>query len=137
MRIQSVIALLCLIAVRVAPSAAQVAPNPTHTPDSSAPQESTALFRVTVIGHTTPAVNYRPRSSATLLDFAGTELMPNARGRAKIEGRKGYIEIDANFDKLDAATRFGREYLTYVLWAITPEGRAKNLGELQVNGNDG
>jgi hypothetical protein len=59
-----------------------------------------------------------------------------ARGYAEVSGEKGYIEIDARFRKLQPATRFGSEYLTYVLWAITPEGRAKNLGEVQVDDDD-
>ncbi|HTI42805.1 MAG TPA: OmpA family protein [Vicinamibacterales bacterium] len=115
---------------------AQVAPNPTqHSP--AAPQDPITLFRVTVVGHTTPAINYRPRHDDTPLDFAGTALLPKAEGHADISGEKGYIRIDAKFDKLDPATRFGPEYLTYVMWAITPEGRATNLGELQVKGDDG
>src|SRR6185436_3169625 len=92
MFIRPAFAALCFSALLAAPSAAQVAPNPTHVPDSATPQESTAIFRVTVIGHTTPAVNYRPRHGDTLLDFAGTELMPKAKGHARIEGEKGYIE---------------------------------------------
>jgi len=108
---------------------------------SANPQPASAqdvpVFRVTVVGRTVPAVNYRPRSGDTRVDFAGTGLMPRAKGQAWIEGEKGYIKIDARFDKLDGPQRFGREYLTYVLWAITPEGRATNLGELQVNGDDG
>src|SRR5262245_2209952 len=95
------------------------------------------VFRVTVVGRTVPAVNYRPRSGETRVDFAGTALMPAAKGQAWIEGEKGYIKVDARFDKLVGPQRFGREYLTYVLWAITPEGRATNLGELQLNGDDG
>ncbi len=95
------------------------------------------VFRVTVVGRTVPAVNYRPRSGETRVDFAGTALMPKAKGQAWIEGEKGYIKVDARFNKLDGPQRFGPEYLTYVLWAITPEGRATNLGELQVNGDDG
>src|SRR6185436_10840707 len=79
------------------------------------------VFRVTVVGRTVPAVNYRPRSGDTRVDFAGTALMPKAKGQAWIEGEKGYIKIDARFDKLDGPQRFGSEYLTYVLWAITPE----------------
>jgi outer membrane protein OmpA-like peptidoglycan-associated protein len=106
-------------------------------PSLSQTNDQTPLFRITVVGRTTPAVNYRPRKGDTMIDFAGTPLLPQARGRAKIEGEKGYIEVDANFDRLEPATKFGSEYLTYVLWAITPEGRATNLGELQVNGDDG
>jgi hypothetical protein len=56
--------------------------------------------------------------------------LPEARGTADVSGKKGYVEIDPRLERMPAASRFGREYLTYVLWAITPEGRPKNLGEL-------
>ena len=95
------------------------------------------VFRVVVVGRTTAAINYRPRNGETKIDFVGTPLSPQARGDATVRGEKGYIEIDANFENLQAPTRFGPEYLTYVVWAITPEGRATNLGELQVSGDDG
>jgi outer membrane protein OmpA-like peptidoglycan-associated protein len=114
---------------------AQPAPNPTQQP-ISAGQELIPVFRVTVVGRTTPAINYRPRKGATKVDFVGTPLLPNAVGTAQVEGKKGYIAIDARFDKLEPATKFGQEYLTYVLWAITPEGRATNLGEVQVDDKD-
>src|SRR5687767_4317327 len=81
----------------------------------------TPIFRVTVVGHVTPAINYRPRKGDTEIDFRGTALMPLAIGEAKVQGKKGYIDIDAKFDKLGSPAQFGPEYLTYVLWAITPE----------------
>ena len=114
---------------------AQPAPNPTQQP-TPAGQEQIPVFRITVVGRTTPAINYRPRKGATKVDFVGTPLLPNAVGTAQVEGKKGYIAIDARFDKLEPATKFGQEYLTYVLWAITPEGRATNLGEVQVDDKD-
>jgi outer membrane protein OmpA-like peptidoglycan-associated protein len=95
------------------------------------------VFRVVVVGRSTPAINYRPRNGETKIDFVGTPLSPQARGDATIKGEKGYIEIDANFENLQAPSRFGPEYLTYVVWAVTPEGRPTNLGELQVSGDDG
>ncbi len=119
-----------------AEAAGQQAPNPTQQTIVT-PRGEMPVFRVTVVGRTIPAINYRPRSGDTRINFAGTALMPKAEGWASIEGEKGYIKIDARFDELGAPMQFGREYLTYVLWAITPEGRANNLGELQVNGNDG
>src|SRR5213078_3578947 len=66
--------------------------------------------------------------------FQGTVLMPAARGEAKVESKQGYMEVEVEFDKLQSATRFGPEFLTYVMWAITPEGRATNLGEVILNG---
>ena len=83
---------------------------------------------------TAKAINYQHRSGATKIDFRGTELLPNARGEAKVESKQGYIEIEVEFDGLQPATKQGSEYLTYVLWAITPEGRTANLGEILLNG---
>jgi outer membrane protein OmpA-like peptidoglycan-associated protein len=129
-------AALLVLALTSASALAQVAPNPTqHSPAS--PQDPVTIFHVTVVGRTTPAINYRPRHDDTPLDFVGTSLLPKAQGHANISGEKGYIRIDAKFNELEPATRFGPEYLTYVMWAITPEGRATNLGELQVKGDDG
>jgi len=113
-------------------SAQTPAPNPTQRTTAIVTAENgTPLFKVTVVGRTTPAVNYRPRSGDTKIDFTGTPLMPMGTGNAIVSGEKGYIHIDARFDKLAPPTTFGSEYLTYVLWAITPEGRATNLGEVQ------
>src|SRR5688572_13760983 len=113
----------------------QVAPDPTQQAVPVA-TDTVPVFRITVVGRTTPAINYRPRTGDTKVDFAGTALLPQAKGNATVSGEKGYIKIDARFDKLEAPSRFGREYLTYVLWAITPEGRATNLGEIQVDDDD-
>ena len=99
------------------------------------PLSPTPTFRVTVISRTTRAVNYKHRGGATKLDFAGTELMPKANGEAKVESKQGYIEIEVEFDELQKPTTFGNEYLTYILWAVSPEGRAVNLGEVLLNGN--
>jgi outer membrane protein OmpA-like peptidoglycan-associated protein len=94
----------------------------------------TPIYRVTVTERTAKAVNYRHRGGATKIDFRGTELLPGARGEAKVESKKGYIEIEVEFDDLQPANKHGSEYLTYVLWAITPEGRTANLGEILLNG---
>jgi outer membrane protein OmpA-like peptidoglycan-associated protein len=96
-------------------------------------QQIVPLFRVTVVGRTTPAINYRPGSDTTKVDLVGTALMPEARGVAEVSGNKGAYEIDARVERMQPATQFGPEYLTYVIWAITPEGRAKNLGEIQID----
>ena len=92
------------------------------------------VYRVTVTARTAKAINYQHRSGATKIDFRGTELLPKARGEAKVESKQGYIEIEVEFDDLEPATKNGPEYLTYVLWAITPEGRTANLGEVLLNG---
>jgi outer membrane protein OmpA-like peptidoglycan-associated protein len=96
----------------------------------------TPTFRVTVISRSVQAINYEHRSGSSKLDFAGTALMPSANGEAKVNSKRGSIEIEAEFGSLQRPTTFGNEYLTYVLWAISPEGRAVNLGEVLVGDND-
>jgi outer membrane protein OmpA-like peptidoglycan-associated protein len=81
------------------------------------------------------AINYNHRSGSTKIDFRGTALLPEARGEATVESKQGVIKIDARMEKLQPATNFGPEYLTYVMWAITPEGRANNIGEVLLNGD--
>jgi len=99
------------------------------------PMEHTPTFRVTVVSRNVQAINYKHRGGATKVDFAGTDLMPQARGEAKVESKRGSIEIEVEFANLEKPTTFGNEYLTYILWAISPEGRAVNLGEILVGGN--
>src|SRR5271165_951441 len=95
----------------------------------------TPVFRVTVVSRTVQAVNYDYRSGNSKLDFAGTDLMPSANGVAVVNSKRGSIAIEAEFGDLQRPTTFGNEYLTYVLWAISPEGRAVNLGEVLVGDN--
>ena len=95
---------------------------------------SQPVFRVTVTERTAKAINYQHRSGATKIDFRGTQLLPGSRGEAKVESKQGYMEIEVEFDDLQPANKHGAEYLTYVLWAITPEGRTSNLGEILLNG---
>ena len=109
-------------------------PNPTQ--QQVRPRSDAPLYRVVVVGHSTPAINYRYRSGETPIDFQGTALLPRAKGHARVETKRGFSDIDAHFAALEPATRFGAEYLTYVMWAITPEGRATNLGEVLLNGDD-
>jgi outer membrane protein OmpA-like peptidoglycan-associated protein len=99
------------------------------------PMEHTPTFRVTVVSRSVQAINYKHRGGAAKVDFAGTDLMPQANGQAKVESKKGYIEIEVEFGNLEKPTTFGNEYLTYILWAISPEGRAVNLGEILVGDN--
>ncbi len=110
----------------------------------AAPQATTVLvpvgpastYRVIVINRSVEAVNYRHRSGATTVDFAGTSLLPSANGNAKVRSKRGTMEVEAEFGRLQNPVTFGGEYLTYVLWAISPEGRAVNLGEVLVGDND-
>src|SRR5690348_9643327 len=105
---------------------------------TSAAQAQTApIYQVTVVQRTVKAVNYQYRNGPTKVDFQGTVLLPRGKGNATVESKAGRVEIVADFGRLEPPTRFGPEYLTYVLWAITPDGHAINLGELISDpGND-
>src|SRR5579872_6188852 len=94
------------------------------------------VFRVNVYSRTAKAVNFRNRGGSTSLDMKGTDLEPQITGHAKVDGKAGRLSIDVDLDHMERPnTKFGGQYLTYVLWAVTPEGRAVNLGEVLPNGN--
>ncbi len=89
------------------------------------------------VSRTTKAVNYRRAGGSTKIDFQGTELMGQASGEASVKNKGNRTEIEAKFVGLDEATKFGLEYLTYVLWAVSPGGRAVNLGEVVLKSGSG
>jgi outer membrane protein OmpA-like peptidoglycan-associated protein len=124
-----------LLAAGILSAQATQAPNPTkQSTGNTAAAGSVPIYRVTVVARTMKAINYNHRSGSTEIGFRGTSLMPAAMGEAKVESKQGVIKINADMQKLEPATKFGPEYLTYVMWAITPEGRATNVGEILLNG---
>jgi outer membrane protein OmpA-like peptidoglycan-associated protein len=124
-----------LLAVAVALGLPAVAQTSYQTTVEVEHMSSTPTFRVVVISRSVQAINYKHRSGSSKLDFAGTTLMPSANGVAQVNSHRGSIVIDAEFGELQKPTTFGNEYLTYVLWAISPEGRPVNLGEVLVGDN--
>jgi outer membrane protein OmpA-like peptidoglycan-associated protein len=136
---QKVLSTLVLIGLcGFAPSALPAQePNPTaQMPSAQETQEikkqdnGIYLYRVKVVQRDLDAVNYLHRSGSTKIGFKGTTLLPVAKGEAKVTSERGGIRIEARFEGLTPANGFGPEYLTYVLWAITPDGRPNNLGEV-------
>jgi outer membrane protein OmpA-like peptidoglycan-associated protein len=105
-------------------------PAATTTPNPITEQNGIYIYRVKVVQRNLDCVNYLHRSGSTTIGFQGTPLLQAAKGEAKVTSERGGITIDAHFDGLTPANGFGREYLTYVLWAISPDGRAQNLGEV-------
>jgi len=97
-------------------------------------QKTQYTIRVDVVGRTAKAINYLHRSGSTTIGFRGTALQPGARGEAKVESKRGYTKIEAEFENMIPPNRYGREYLTYVMWAVTPQGRSQNLGEVVLKG---
>jgi outer membrane protein OmpA-like peptidoglycan-associated protein len=106
---------------------AQQQPASAQPPDQS-------IYHVTMVGKTVTSISYQHRGGSTMVDFRGTPLMPLAKGDAKIDSKQGSIVVSASFKDMQPAQMFGKEYLTYVLWAITPEGKPNNLGELLLDG---
>ena len=120
-----ILSIACLF--RVASASAQQQPASAQPPDQS-------IYHVTMVGKTVTSISYQHRSGSTMVDFRGTPLMPLAKGDAKVDSRQGSIVVSASFRDLQPAQMFGKEYLTYVLWAITPEGKPNNLGEVLLDG---
>jgi outer membrane protein OmpA-like peptidoglycan-associated protein len=110
-------------------------PNRTQQPDTLQPEPGmpTAIFRIQVVSRSTAAVNYLHLGGSTKINFEGTSLMTPGRGVATVESERGVIRVSAEFQNFVAPSSFGPEYLTYVLWAISPDGRPVNLGELTLN----
>ncbi len=116
--------------------------NPTSGPQSQKPlngmpvgtRNGEPLYKIEVVARNLPAVNYKHRSDSTHIGFEGTSLLPQAKGEAKVQSERGKMVIDAKFQGLKPANSFGPEYLTYVLWAITPDGSPRNLGEILPDG---
>ncbi len=135
---KKVFTLLCVLAFATCAFAqdantAPAAPQDTTVQPSNtnvAPMEETPVFRVKVVSRTTKAVNYRHRGGSTTVDMKGTSLMPEVTGRAKVDGKEGRLAVSVEVQHLSPARKFGGQYLTYVLWAVTTEGRAVNLGEI-------
>jgi outer membrane protein OmpA-like peptidoglycan-associated protein len=99
------------------------------------PMDQTPLYRVTVVSRTTKAVNYRHRGGSTIVDIRGTSLMPEITGKAKVDSKNGRLQINVDLSKMGSPSQIGPQFLTYVLWAITPEGRPQNLGEIVPDSN--
>src|SRR3984957_1442641 len=125
---------LCFSGITIASSAQEANPtsqnSSTQNPELTKQENGIYLYRVNVVQRDLDAVNYLHRSGSTKIGFIGTPLLPLAKGDAKVESERGGITISANFQGLTPANGFGTEYLTYVLWAISPDGRPQNLGEV-------
>ena len=109
-------------------------PNPTQH-QLTQPDQGMPIYRVTVVSRTTKAINYHHRTGTTHIDFRGTELMPTARGQASVASQMGSTKIETTLQHMSPASQFGPEYMTYVLWGVTPEGRPVNLGEVVLEGD--
>jgi outer membrane protein OmpA-like peptidoglycan-associated protein len=109
---------------------------PQSSPAAARRADQTSMYQMILVDRTVKAVKYAHRSGSTKINFEGTDLMTSAKGEAKVDSHRGAMEIKVEFWNMQKPTTFGGEYLTYVMWAISPEGRPVNLGEVLIGGND-
>ena len=117
------------------PNPTAVAPGAKSAEVIAQSENGTYVYHVKVVQRDLDAVNYLNRNGSTNVGFEGTNLMQGARGEAKVDSKTGKTNIDAHFSGMTPANGYGPEYLTYVLWAISADGRPQNLGELELSGN--
>jgi outer membrane protein OmpA-like peptidoglycan-associated protein len=135
MSIAAMMGLVSLTTFAQEPNPTTVAPGARSAEVITQGPNGAYIYNVKVVQRSLDAVNYLNRSGATHVGFTGTDLMPSAKGDAKVNAVTGKTEISARFEGLTSANGFGPEYLTYVLWAISADGRPQNLGELELAGN--
>jgi hypothetical protein len=78
-------------------------------------------------------LSYRHLAGSMEVLMRGTSRAPEARIKLKIGSRPGFVELDINrggISGLKPAHRLGKDFLTYVVWAVSVDGRASNLGEI-------
>lgn len=89
-----------------------------------------------VISRSIKAIGYEVGGGATKIIFNGTTAAPNASGEAKVQAKSSGTDIELKVQNMPQPTSLGPEFLTYVLWAITPDGSTTNLGEIQLDKNN-
>jgi outer membrane protein OmpA-like peptidoglycan-associated protein len=137
-KVPSYLAIAGMLGIFAAPSFGQ-APVAARPQTQAAAQQAAAAPTAapSTVSRITKAVNYRRAGGTTKIDFQGTELMQGATGEAKVESKSNRMEIEAKFQGFEDATKFGLEYLTYVMWAVSSQGRAVNLGEVALKNGSG
>jgi outer membrane protein OmpA-like peptidoglycan-associated protein len=97
------------------------AQTPPETPDSATVSKSVS------------AIGYVVNGGSIKVDLKPTDIMPQAGGQAKVEAKTGTTNVEVNVTGLPLPTKLGAEFLTFVLWSVSPDGRTSNLGEIQTN----
>src|SRR5271154_3367681 len=88
-----------------------------------------------LVSKSTVAIGFTVGGGSTKVDLIGTELMPQANGEAKVEAKAkaGLTNVEVTVKGLTPPSKLGAEYLTFVLWTVTPEGHTGNAGEIIIN----
>jgi outer membrane protein OmpA-like peptidoglycan-associated protein len=102
---------------------------------TAAAQSEQSVPEGNLVSKSVTAIGFPVGGGDVKVDLKGTALMTQASGEAKVEAKQAKTNIEVNVTGLEQPTKLGAEFLTYVLWAVTPDGRTGNLGELLVNKN--
>jgi outer membrane protein OmpA-like peptidoglycan-associated protein len=102
-----------------------------------ASQQDQAIPASALTTKSVQAVGYEIGTGSTKVDLKASELMPQASGEAKVEikSKAGRANVEVNAKGMMPPSTLGAEFLTYVVWVVTPEGRTGNTGELLLNKN--
>ena len=88
-----------------------------------------------VVKKSITSVGYQVGAGATKVLLLGTPAAPGASGEAKVEAKTAGTDIEVKVKGMPQPTNLGAEFLTYVLWTVTPDGSATNLGEIPIDKN--
>src|SRR6266404_1390141 len=86
-------------------------------------------------GRSISAIGYNVDRGSTMVDLKSTGVIAQVNGQAKVEAKRAVTTVEAEILGLTSPTSLGAEFLTYVLWAVSPEGSAINLGEVLFDNN--
>lgn len=103
------------------------------TVGTASPQSTQGMPVSDLVSKSTKAIGYQVGGGSTKVDMRGTSIMQQASGEAKIEAKKGITKIGVSVLGMGQPSKFGAEFLTYVLWAVSPDGRTSNIGEILIN----
>jgi len=100
-------------------------------------QTSQEIPASSLISKSTVAIGFTVGGGSTKVDMTGTELMSQANGEAKVQARAnaGLTNIELTLQGMTPPSKLGAEYLTFVLWVVTPDGHTGNSGEILINKN--
>jgi outer membrane protein OmpA-like peptidoglycan-associated protein len=121
------------LAAQTQPSAPAAAPQTQPSAPAAAPQTQPSTPAAADVNKSSIAVAYPVDKGSSKVDLVATSLIPAAKGEAKVEAKQGITMIEAKVEKLEQPGKLGTQFLTYVLWAISSDGRTVNLGEMLVN----
>jgi outer membrane protein OmpA-like peptidoglycan-associated protein len=88
-----------------------------------------------VVRKSIKSVGYEVGGGATKVLLLPATNAPGASGEAKVDAKTAGTDIEVKVKGMPQPTTLGAEFLTYVLWTVTPDGSTTNLGEILIDKN--